>query len=127
VRPGLVLYDCLEKGGDKQAMTSGQTPPEDIMDSVRLIQRLRSKAYLSSEEKVELNRAKLHVAYWACRSENIIASRDNLAYVLGSDAADIMGSYDKYLISVEEQQRLEQERRQKKAKKGDSEFWEGAS
>ncbi len=108
-------------------MSSGQTPPEDIMDSVRLIQRMRSKPYLSPEEKVDLNRAKLHVAYWACRSEHIVASRDNLAYVLGSDAADIMGSYDKYLTTVEEQERLEKERRQKKAKKDGGEFWEGAS
>ncbi len=108
-------------------MSSGQPPPEDIKDSVRLIQRLRAKPYLSTEEKVELNKAKLHVAYWACRSEHIVASRDNLAYVLGSDAADIMGSYDKYLVSVEEQERQEKERSQKKAKKGDGEFWEGAS
>lgn len=106
-------------------MTSGMTPPEDIMDSVKLIQKMRGKAYLTHAEKVELNRAKLHVAYWACRSENIIASRDNLAYVLGSDAADIMGSYDKYLITMEEKEKQDRERR--KAKKGDAKFWEGAS
>lgn len=105
-------------------MTTAQIPPEDIMDSVKLIQKMRGKQYLTSAEKVDLNRAKLHVAYWACRAEGIIASRDNLAYVLGSDAAEIMGSYDKYLISMEEKEKQDRERR---SQKKDAGFWEGAS
>ncbi len=86
---------------------------------------MRGKRYLTQTEKVELNKAKLHVAYWACRSENIIASRENLAYVLGADAADIMNSYDKYLAGMEEKEQRNRER--KKDRKGNSGFWEGAS
>ncbi len=94
------------------------------MDSVKLIQRLKTKTYLSREEKVELNRAKLHVAYWACRCENIVASRDNLAYVLGADAAEIMGAFDKYLISEKDKAEQEKEERKKRnAKRDDTQFW----
>ncbi len=105
-------------------MSSSSAPPEDVMDSVRLIQNLKGKTYLSREEKVELNRAKLHVAYWACRSENIVASRDNLAYVLGPDATEIMNSFDKYLISEKDKEEREREERKKrKAKKDGTQFW----
>lgn len=105
-------------------MSSGSAPPEDVMDSVRLIQHLKGKLYLSREERTDLNRAKLHVAYWACRSENIVASRDNLAYILGPDAAEIMGSFDKYLITEKEKEEREKEERKKKqAKKDGGEFW----
>ena len=104
------------------------TPPDDVMDSVKLIQRLKAKSYLSREERENLNRAKLHVAYWACRSENITASRDNLAYVLGPDAADIMNAYDKYLVSAKDKELQEKERRKKRReKKDDTNFWGGAS
>lgn len=104
------------------------TPPPDVMDSVKLIQRLRTKTYLSREEREDLNRAKLHVAYWACRSENIVATRDNLAYVLGPDAADIMNAYDKYLVSSAEKERQEKEQAKRKKRRGDNtEFWGGAS
>ncbi len=105
-------------------MSSGSAPPEDVMDSVKLIQHLKGKTYLSREEKVDLNRAKLHVAYWACRSENIVASRDNLAYVLGADAAEIMGAFDKYLISEKEKEEREKEERKKRnSKRDDTQFW----
>lgn len=104
------------------------TPPDEILDSVKLIQRLKAKSLLSREERENLNRAKLHIAYWACRSENIIASRENLAYVLGPDAADIMNAYDKYLVSAKDKDRLEKEKREKQArKKDDTKFWGGAS
>jgi len=103
------------------------TPPDDVMDSVKLIQRLKTKSYLSRDERESLNRAKLHVAYWACRSENITASRDNLAYVLGPDAADIMNAYDKYLVATKDKELEEKERRKKgPQKKSDTKFWGGA-
>lgn len=105
-------------------MSSGSTPPDEVMDSVKLIQRLKGKTYLSREEKIDLNRAKLHVAYWACRSENIIASRENLAYVLGPDAGEIMGAYEKYLVTEKEKEEREREERKKrKARKDGTKFW----
>lgn len=102
---------------------SAGTPPEDVQEAVKVIRRLRDKKYLSREEKVEVNRAKLRVAYWACRSENVVASRETLTYILGSDGAEIMSHYERYL-----------EREKEKAKKGDtrrysgdgSTFWDGA-
>lgn len=99
-------------------------PPEDILDAVRVIRRLRDKKYLSREEKVEINRAKLRVAYWACRSENIIASRETLGYILGSDGAEIMSHYERYLERGKEKSKGSA---RKIPGGGDgSSFWDGA-
>lgn len=109
-------------------MTSSSGVPEDLLDAVKFIQDCKTKKYLSREQKIDLNRAKLRVAYWVCRTENIVASRENLAYVLGpEDAAEIMGSYDKYLLSEEEtKKKQEQQQQQAKKKKSKGGFWEGA-
>lgn len=106
-------------------MTSSSGVPEDLIDVVKFIQQCKTKKYLTREEKIDLNRAKLRVAYWVCRSENIIASRENLAYILGpADAADIMTSLDKYLVSEEEEAKRKKSAKPRKGKGG---FWEGAS
>lgn len=113
-------------------MTTDSLPPDEVLESVKVIQKLKAKTYLSREEKADLNRAKLHVAYWACRQENVVASRDNLVYVLGSDAEEIMAAYDKYLVTAEERERREKERakaekeRKSKGSKGGTQFWGGA-
>ncbi|MCC8165469.1 MAG: hypothetical protein LIQ31_04825 [Planctomycetes bacterium] len=100
---------------------SSSNPPDDVVDAVKYIQNMRAKTYLSRDERENLNRAKLRVAYWACRSEGIIASRENLAYVLGSDAADIMKAYDKYLEAAKNAPPGKG-----KQKKQTGVFWDGA-
>lgn len=106
-------------------MTAGSNIPEDIMDAVKLIRELRDKRYPTRDDRENLNRAKLRIAYWACRSESIVASRENLSYVLGSDALDIMKAYDKYLESDADRKKAAAERRKKRP--GDkTQFWGGA-
>ncbi len=100
---------------------------EDIMEAVRYIHQMRGKKYMTREEKEMLNRAKLRIAYWACRSEGIVASRDNLEYVMGADAFDIIKAYDKYLITEEERAQREKLARRKKQRKDSGKFWGGAS
>ncbi len=92
------------------------------MQAVKYIRKLREKTYLSREEKIDLNRAKLRVAYWACRSEHIVATRETLGYILGSDAAEIMGHFDRYL---EREKDGGKDGDQKKGGGGTS-FWDGA-
>lgn len=96
--------------------------PDDIVDALKFLQNMRSKTYLSREEKENLNRAKLRIAYWACRSENIIASRENLSYVLGADAHDIMKAYDKYLETPDK----DKKKKSKRSSKDGGKFWGGA-
>lgn len=78
-------------------MSSNPDLPDDVYEAVQVIRELRTKPYLSRADRETINRAKLRVAFWACRTESIPATRDNLTYVLGPDAADIMNAYDKYL------------------------------
>jgi hypothetical protein len=101
---------------------SASTPPEDVLDAVKVIRRLREKKYLTREEKIENNRAKLRVAYWACRSENIVASRETLVYILGSDGAEIMGHYERYL----EREKAKADGKKKEGGGDGSAFWDGA-
>lgn len=106
-------------------MTSNSGVPDDLQDAMKFIQKCKMKKYLTQEEKTDLNRAKLRIAYWACRSENIVASRENLAYILGpADAAEIMGAYDKYLVTEEE---AAKRRKQARKKKDKGSFWGGAN
>lgn len=78
-------------------MTRSENLPQDIHDAIKVIRDLRRKAVQSKAEKDNLNRAKLRIAFWACRQENIPSTRENLSYVLGADATEIMGAYDRYL------------------------------
>ncbi|MCD8138795.1 MAG: hypothetical protein LUE17_03285 [Planctomycetaceae bacterium] len=103
-------------------MSVGSDYPDDVMDAVRVIHDLRGKTYLSRQDRENLNRAKLRIAYWVCRSENIIASRENLTYVLGADAGDIMRAYEKYLESPKK----DADKKGTK-KRGGTQFWGGAS
>ncbi len=97
-------------------------PPDDVMEAVKFIRRLREKPYLSREEKIDLNRAKLRVAYWACRSEHIVATRETLGYILGGDSAEIMGHFDRYL----EREKDQEKDGEKKKREGGTSFWDGA-
>ena len=108
---------------------SANRPPDDILDAVRLIRRLREKNILTREEKIDVNRAKLRVAYWACRSESVIASRETLSYILGSDATEIMSQYDRYLEREKEKENERGKDRDKQKRPGRQDkttFWDGA-
>lgn len=106
-------------------MTSANVP-EDILEAVQLIREAATRTYLTRTDKENLNRAKLRVAFWACRAEGIMASRENLSYVLGADATEIMNNYDKYLERTEEKEKEKAEKDKRGAKKGSSGFWENA-
>lgn len=95
--------------------------PSDIHEAVKVIRTLQEKPYLSRLEKENLNRAKLRIAFWACRNENIVANRENLSYILGPDAANIMSAYDKYLQREDEKPADSTRPR----RDGGSEFWGG--
>lgn len=79
-------------------MSDASNLPAPILEAVNLIRELRGKQRLTRQEQESLNRAKLRIAYWACRSEQVVTSRENLTYILGPDATDIMKAYDKYLV-----------------------------
>ncbi len=106
---------------------SANHPPDDVKDAVRIIRRLREKKYLSREEKTEMNRAKLRVAYWACRSEGVIASRESLTYILGADGREIMNHYERYLEREKDQKKKSGEPgRPPRRSGGGTSFWDGA-
>ncbi len=113
-------------------MSSDTSVPDDILDAVRFIKEAEDQTLLTRTDKDNLNRAKLRIAFWACRSESVVPTRDNLVYVLGSDAPEIMGNYDRYLERESDRQKAEDKaireraEKRKKAKKGDSGFWENA-
>lgn len=103
-------------------MSAGDELPNDILEAVRYLREMKDKAYLSRQERENINRAKLRIAYWSCRTENVAATRENLTYILGGDAADIMSAYDKYL------ERSDGKGRDGKGRQGDTgEFWGGGS
>ncbi len=131
-RNAQVLAHILLKtlSGDKQEMSYGAELPDEVLDAVTLLRELGRKTYLSKPEREEINRAKLRIAFWACRSENVVASRENLTYVLGPDAPEIMGAYDQYLEREEDREAREEaasrEAAAKRKKKADGPFWKNA-
>ena len=104
-------------------MSSSADIPSNILDAVAIIRELNRKSYLSRPERDEINQAKLRIAFWSCRNENIVPSRENLSYVLGADAQEIMGSYDRYLKRNEERAAAKKGRGRKAGK--EDEFWKG--
>lgn len=98
--------------------------PEDVMEAARLIKALQDKTLLTRADKDRINQAKLKVAYWACGSESIPSSRENLSFVLGKDAQEIMTNYDKALAQEQGgKPESEKDRKDKKEKPG---FWQNA-
>lgn len=103
-------------------MTTDPELPESVEAAVKVIRELREKTLLTREDRENLNRAKLRIAYYACRSENVAATRENLTYILGPDAIDIMNAYDKYL-EREAERKTEKPSRNRR---GQGQFWDGA-
>ncbi|MCL2000609.1 MAG: hypothetical protein FWG74_04170 [Planctomycetes bacterium] len=98
--------------------------PSDILDAITLIRQMSKKAYLSRSEREEINRAKLRIAFWSCRKENIAPSRENLSYILGPDAPEIMDSYDKYLEKDKQTVAKGKTITRRKASGEDKAFWD---
>jgi|GEM_PF-2114758 hypothetical protein len=101
--------------------------PDEIREAGSLIKTLMSKPVQSRLDKELIQQAKLKIAYWACGSERIASTRDNLSFVLGSDAKEIMENYDK---ALEREETKEKEKGKDKTKKDTSKrgskFWGGA-
>lgn len=107
-------------------MSSDSNVPDDILDAVRFIREAGEQKYLTRSDKDNLNRAKLRIAFWALRSESIVASRENLSYILGVDAAEIMGAYDRYLEREDKDSPDDRKGTGEKRKRNKSGFWENA-
>jgi hypothetical protein len=109
-------------------MDYGSELPLDVLEAARLIRAMQDKSYMSRAERENLNRAKLRIAFWACRNENIVATRGNLSYVLGQDAAEIMGAYDRYLEREDdrERDRAKDDSAGKQRRGGGTQFWGNA-
>lgn len=103
-------------------MSTDPDLPEAVEEAVKLIRELRKKPHLTREDRENVNRAKLRIAYWACRNESVSATRQNLSYVLGRDAEAIMKAYDKYLEN-ESQRKDEDPARKRQPDK--TRFWGG--
>lgn len=103
------------------------TLPSEVLEAVNFINATQDKEKLTRQDRDNLNRARLRVAYYACRSENIMATKENLSYVLGSDAAEIMTSYDKFLENEETRAREIRAREAARKRGQQPGFWEGAS
>lgn len=102
------------------------TLPSEVLEAVNFINATQDKKTLTRQDRDNLNRARLRVAYYACRSENIVATKENLSYVLGADAAEIMSSYDKFLENEETRAKELRAKEATKKKGQQSGFWEGA-
>jgi hypothetical protein len=71
--------------------------PPEIRELVELIKRLNGKNYVTREDRSQLRQAKLGIAYWACRKENLAITRQNLAHVMGPDSEEVLDAYDKFI------------------------------
>ena len=76
-------------------MAPSPDAPESIQQATLLVRRLLAKPVLTRQDKETLHNTRLQIVFWACRAENILPTRDNLAYILGPDAAEVMAVYDR--------------------------------
>ena len=100
--------------------------PEDIVAAGQLIRTLESKAVITRHDREAITKAKLRIAFWACGTENLPVSRDNLSFVLGPAARDIMSAYDR-AMEREREAAVKTGAGKAAAKKGRSkpDFWGG--
>ena len=71
--------------------------PDDVKDAALVARTLEAKARRTREEEEAMNRARLKVAFWACRREGVYASWENLCHVLGPHADAIRPAYEQLL------------------------------
>lgn len=97
--------------------------PDDVLGAAEYIRQIQEKPLLSRSEKDKINQAKLRIAYWALGSEKVPATRENLSYILGADAKEILANYDKSL-EREKQERSAKFSRESRDKGREGGFWE---
>jgi len=68
--------------------------PENIQNAALLIRRTLAKPILTRLDRETIHNARLKIVFWACAAENVAPTRDNLAYILGPDAQDVLAAYD---------------------------------
>jgi len=71
--------------------------PPDIADAAFVIRELEAKPVRTASEEGNLNKARLRVAYWACRRAGVVPSRESLAFIMGPSAGSLLDRYDKEL------------------------------
>lgn len=98
--------------------------PDDVAEAAAFVKKMKEKQIQTRAEKELLNQAKLKIAYWALGTESVPASRENLTYVLGGDAKEIMENYDKAL--AKEQEENPKRSKTSKTTKRDKDFWDNA-
>lgn len=95
--------------------------PEDVLNAANLIKALKEKQVLTRAEKDKINQARLKVAYWALGTERVVASRENLTFVLGPDSAEIMANYDRALEM--ERDKADERREDGRTRRKGGNFW----
>ena len=76
--------------------------PETIQNAVLHIRRLLAKPVPTRMDMETIHNLRLKIVFWACAAENVAPTRDNLAYVLGPDAREVMAAYDRKLKDQKE-------------------------
>jgi len=66
--------------------------PETIQNATLLIRQILAKSVLTQQDREAIRKARLKVAFWACVTEKITPTHDNLVYILGSTAHEVIGS-----------------------------------
>ena len=84
-------------------MSMSPDVPESIQNAALLIRHLRTKSVLTQQDREAIRKARLKVAFWACVAEKISPSHDNLVYILGSTANEVIDVHDQ---KVKNQKRL---------------------
>jgi len=72
------------------AMSMPPDVPETIQSAALLILHLCTKPVLTQQDREAIRKARLKVAFWACVAEKIIPTHDNLVYILGSTAHEVI-------------------------------------
>lgn len=73
--------------------------PPDIQSYVQTIRAAKEKETLTEAERAAVSVAKFKLACWVCQKEGLKPTRENLAAVLGPDAAIVLGESYRALIS----------------------------
>jgi len=103
-----------------------ESVPEDILDALTLARTLAGKERRTRDEEETMNRARIRIAFWACRREGLYANWENLSFVLGEHAAAIRPAYDRMLAG----RRTAEAEKAKAARRrdgGDGAFWDGGA
>jgi len=73
--------------------------PEVIQNAALLIRRTLAQPVLTRQDREAIHNARLKIVFWACAAEHVAPNRDNLSYILGPDAQEVMAAYDQKVRS----------------------------